>query len=129
MRKAYLTCRKRQNPPPGIEVSNFSFLRFMLDYKYQNNLFQYKTSYIEALRETESDFRFVYFFLYTRYTCIKRNFAENFYFRKVNSSYICSILTLLCSRHSNDMTGQKNDIAGHVFFMPVCYRSDEGTNL
>ena len=61
VRKAYLNCRKRQNPP-GIEVLNFSFFRFILDYKYQNNLFEYKTSYIEALLETESDFRFVYFF-------------------------------------------------------------------
>ena len=64
MRKAYLNCRKRQSPP-GIEVLNFSFFRFILDYKHQNNLFQYKTSYIEALRETESDLST--FFLYTLY--------------------------------------------------------------
>ena len=67
-RRAYFTCRKRHNPPPpGIEVLNFSFFRFILDYKYQNNLFSYKTSYIEALRETESDFRIQIFllFLYT----------------------------------------------------------------
>ena len=43
MRKAYLNCRKRQNPPAIY--------------------FDKKTSYIEALRETESDFRFVYLFL------------------------------------------------------------------
>ena len=61
VRKAYLNGRKRQNPP-DIEVLNFLFFRFILDYKYQNNPFQYKTSYIEALRETESEFRFVYFF-------------------------------------------------------------------
>ena len=66
VRNAYLNCRKRQNPP-GIEVLNFSFFRFILDYKFQNNLFKYKTSYIETLRETESDFIFVYFFLYTLY--------------------------------------------------------------
>ena len=60
-RNAYLNGRKRQNPP-GIEVLNFLFFRFILDYKYQKNLFQNKISYIEALRETESEFRFVYFF-------------------------------------------------------------------
>ena len=38
VRKAYLYCRKRQNPP-GNEVLNFLFFRFILDYKYQNNLF------------------------------------------------------------------------------------------
>ena len=53
--------------PRGIEVLNFSFFLFIIDYKYQNNLFLYKTSYIKALRETESDFRFVYFF-YIFYT-------------------------------------------------------------
>ena len=26
-------------PPPGIEVLTFAFFRFILDYKYQNNLF------------------------------------------------------------------------------------------
>ena len=31
--KAYLTCRKRPNPP-GIEVLSFSFFRFIQDYKY-----------------------------------------------------------------------------------------------
>ena len=56
VRNAYLNGHKRQNPS-GIEVLNFLFFRFILDYKYQNNL-----SYIEALRKTESEFRFVYFF-------------------------------------------------------------------
>ena len=31
--------RKRHNPL-GIEVLNFSFFRFILDYKYQKNLFK-----------------------------------------------------------------------------------------
>ena len=44
MRKAYLYCRKRQNPP-GIEVLNFLFFRFILDYNYQSgrNVEQMKT--------------------------------------------------------------------------------------
>ena len=42
--KANLTCRKRHNspPPPGIEVLDFSFFRFILDYTCQNNHFNTK---------------------------------------------------------------------------------------
>ena len=80
MRKAYLYCRKRQNPPV-IEVLNFLFFRFILDYKYQNNVFNKKTSYMEALHKAESDFRFVYFFfihpVYIGYLPVKRSVKGN----------------------------------------------------
>ena len=29
----------------------------------------------------------------------------------------------------NDITGQKNDIAGHIVFMSPCYRPDKGTSM
>ena len=78
LRKSYLTCRKSSPPPtPGIKVLHFSFFQFILNYKYKNNLFYVeKTSYIEALPEIESDFRFVDF-LYAPCIIVTRHVSSH----------------------------------------------------
>ena len=66
MRKPFLTDCKRHNLP-SFEILTFSIFLFIPHYKYPDNIFQYKTSYTEALYKAGERFQICPVFLYTLY--------------------------------------------------------------